>query len=335
VNLSGINLSVDSIWYEEKEINATIRNFSLKERSGLEITSFTGMVKADSSVITIPELLLKTPYSEARFLASIPWNSLNEQPKDNLRALFSAFIGKEDILLFTGIPQSSPFVKTYPGRELTLTAGVEGNMSALNIQQMKAELEGAFSMNASGKLYDLTDSLRRSGNITLQASTGDLAFILNLLDSETRSMLNLPQGMTLTGRGSLKNRAYETDLLFTESAGKVALSAHYDLKTDAYGAILKVDSLEPVHFMPQDSLLWLTAFVEAQGKGTDVFSKRTHAELKGNITDIRYGSSSVSDVALDGTFKEHQFNVELNSHYPLAEFTLSLSGMQDKDKLEG
>lgn len=335
IALTDLDFALDSIQYKDKEINAKISNFRLKERSGLEVASLTGSVRADTASITIPEILLKTPYSEARMLATIPWSTLEEQSTGKLRALFSAFIGKQDVLIFSGIPASSPFVASYPNRDLTLTVGVEGNLSSLDIQQAKIALDSAFVVTASGKLKNVADSLYRSGKLKLQASTGKLNFLLDLFSAEMRQSLNLPVGMTLTGTASLKNRTYNADFLFTEEAGKVALTAEYDLKNESYQAVLKIDSLEPVHFMPQDSLYWLTGFVEAKGKGTNIYSKRTYAELDGKITDIRYGTTTVSDVSLRGSFKEHLFDVVLDSRYPLAEMTLTLSGLFEKNNLEG
>lgn len=335
IALTDMDLGLDSVRYKEKEINARISSFRLKERSGLEVTSLTGSVRADTASITIPEILLKTPHSEARVLATIPWSALEKQSTGKLRGLFSAFIGKQDVLIFSGIPASSPFATTYPNRDITLTVGIEGNLAALNIQQAKMALDSAFVVTASGKLKHVTDSLYRSGQLELQASAGKLNFLLDLFNPETKQSFNLPEGMTLTGNASLKNRAYNADFLFTEGDGKVALSASYDLKNESYQAVLKVDSLEPVHFLPQDSLYWLTAVVEAQGKGTNIYSKRTYAELDGKISNIRYGTTTVSDVSLRGSFKEHLFDVVLDSRYPLAEMTLTLSGLFKKNKLEG
>lgn len=335
IELTDVGFSLDSIFYKEKEINAVIRDFRLKERSGLEIVSLNGAVRADTTSIVIPEILLKTPYSEARLLASMPWSVLDEQSTGTLRALFSAFVGKEDVLLFSGIPVSAPFATAYPDRDLVLTAGVEGNLVDLKIKQAKVELDSAFTLNAFGKIQNMTDSIGRSGELTFDASTDKLDFLLTLFDAETQQSLNLPPGMTLNGNASLKSQVYQTDFLFTENTGKIALEATYNTKNDAYEAVLKVDSLEPVHFMPQDSLYWLTAFVEAKGKGTDLYSKRTYADLNGKITDIRYGERSVSDVSLKGMFKEHQFEATLDSRYPLARMTLTLSGLLERNKLEG
>ncbi len=335
IALTDVGFSFDSIRYKGREMNAKISSFRLKERSGLEVSSLTGSIQADTASIIIPEILLKTPHSEARLLATVPWNALEEQAAGKLRGLFSAFVGKQDVLIFSGIPQTSPFMVAYPNRDLKFTVGVEGNLSSLTIQQAKIALDSAFVMAVSGQLEHITDSLSRSGALNLQASADNLNFLLDLFAAEVKERFRLPEGMKLTGHADLKDRAYTADVLLTESAGKIALTAGYDLKNEAYEAVFKVDSLEPVHFMPQDSLFWLTADMEVKGQGTDLYSKRTTVELDGEITDIRYGTASVSDVSLKGSFKEHQFDVLLDSRYPLAKMQLNLSGMLQKDELGG
>ncbi|MDD2437601.1 MAG: translocation/assembly module TamB domain-containing protein [Massilibacteroides sp.] len=335
IALTDAHMTVDSIVYNEKGMHLRLTNFQLKERSGLEVLSMSGGVQSDSLALLVPELLLKTPYSEARLLASIPWSSLAENPEGKLSALFSAFIGKEDVLLFSGTHTLPAFVDTYPKRDLKITVGLDGNMKSLNIPQIKLELDSAFALQAFGKIRNVTDSIRRSGEIDFEASSENLDFLLMLVDPQKRPFLNFPRNMRLGGKASLKNRAYTAELLFREGDGRVMFSGDYDLKNEAYNLVLDVDSLEPVHFLPQDSLYWLAGTIETHGQGTDFFSKRTYAELRGKIENIRYGMTSVSAVDCKGSFKEHAFNVSLGSRYPLAEMTLDLSGVLQKNKLEG
>ena len=110
------------------------------------------------------------------------------------------------------------------------------------------------------------------------------------------------------------------------------LTAHYDPTREAYQAALRVDSLEPVHFMPLDSLYSLTASLQVEGKGTDPFAAQTWAKIEGAVNDIRYGLTSVSDVRLKGSLEQHALQMELVSGYPLAKFDLSLNGeLKQKD----
>lgn len=335
IALEDLSLSLDSIFYKERSINLLLSNFQAKERSGLEVLSMNGRIAADSLLISVPDMTLKTPYSEARLQASIPWSSLVENPEGNLQTLFSAHIGKPDVLLAFGIPASSPFASDYPDRDLKLTVGMKGHRDLLTLQQMKMTLDSALYLQASGKLRYLADSVKRSGEINVDVSSGDLNFLSSLMNLEDRSLLNIPRNMTLEGTARLKNEVYSAECVFRESAGKVILAASYDQKKEAYDLILNIDSLEPVHFFPQDSLYWLAGHIELHGQGTDFFSKRTQVDLTGRIEDLCYGSTSVSSIEWKGSLKEHQFHASMESRYPLAQMKIDLSGVLEKNKLEG
>lgn len=124
-----------------------------------------------------------------------------------------------------------------------------------------------------------------------------------MLPASQRDQFAIPAGIQLKGKlqSQIKNTA--PSLFLPKIKGKVGLTARYNPVKLAYEANLRIDSLEPTHFMPKDSLFWLTASVKAEGRGTDPFSERTWAKLDGKISDIRYGASSVSDVSIDGSLE--------------------------------
>lgn len=72
------------------------------ERSGLSVTSLTGRLFADSTVIRIPSLKLLTPHSEMNLTAQTYWELINIPTTGRLTARFNARIGKQDVLLFAG-----------------------------------------------------------------------------------------------------------------------------------------------------------------------------------------------------------------------------------------
>ena len=165
----------------------------------------------------------------------------------------------ENGLLTIGVIPSMPqyhitqfltdFQKAYPQKPLSLTAGVEGNLSSMLLRQLKGELPGTFRMDVSGTMQSLTDSIRRSGKLNLKAETGNLDFLLSMLPAAERHRYNIPSGIKLTGEAALKNNEYKADLLLREDKGKVLLTASFNPGKEAYKADLKVDSLEPVHFI--------------------------------------------------------------------------------------
>ena len=333
IALNNVTISLDSLFYGGRDIKARIRELSAEDRSGLTISSLTGSFHSDSTNINVPQLLLKTPSSEVRLLAMVPWSSFDENPEGNMRVLLTASVGKEDVMTFAGeLPPD--FQKAYPQKPLSLTAGVEGNLSSMLLRQLKGELPGTFRMDVSGTMQSLTDSIRRSGKLNLKAETGNLDFLLSMLPAAERHRYNIPSGIKLTGEAALKNNEYKADLLLREDKGKVLLTASFNPGKEAYKADLKVDSLEPVHFMPLDSLYYLTASIQAEGKGFDPFKSSSWAKLDGKLTDIRYGNYNVSEVTMDGSLEKNFLKFDLLSKYPLAEMDLTLNATLLKKEIK-
>jgi hypothetical protein len=69
---------------------------------------------------------LKTPYSEIRLLATVPWNTFDNTPSGTLHSLLTASVGKEDVFIFAG-PLPKEFKQAYPQKEISLTAGIGTN----------------------------------------------------------------------------------------------------------------------------------------------------------------------------------------------------------------
>lgn len=333
ISLSDVNLAIHSILYGGRDIKATISEFKAIEQSGLTISSLTGDIESDSTTINIPQLLLQTPTSEIRLLAKVPWNSFSARPEGDMHVLLTASVGKEDLLTVAG-PLPDSFKKAFPDKTTSLTAGIEGNMSSLLLRQLKAELPGAIRLDISGTMKALTDSLYRSADFQLKAQTGNLDFILSMLSPTEQKRLKIPAGIGLTGQASLKNREYQANLLLTQDKGRVKLNARYNPYQESYLADLKIDSLEPNHFLPQDSLYRLTASVRAEGRGFDPFRTSTWTKLDGKIADIQYGNSAVSDVTLTGSLEKNLAKFDLISKYPLAKMDLSLNATLHKEEVK-
>lgn len=333
IELVNMNLAVDSILYQDKNMNALFKELTMEERSGIAFTELAGKIQSDSVAIHVPELALKTAYSEIKLQAYIPWSTLSNTPEGKMKVDFSTRLGKEDLLIAAGqLPDD--FKKTFPNKPLTLTARAEGNLASLHLRDLFGELQGAFSIQAAGDMESVTDNIRRSGQIKLLAQTGNLDFILDLLPKAQREQFNIPKDIKLNGIATLGNGEYRTRMLLTEGAGKVDLNASYHPTRQTYAADLNVDSLEPIHFMPKDSLLWLTASIQAEGKGTDPFLSSTWSKLNGKITDIKYGTSSISDVTLKGDLEKNLLKFDLISKYPLAQMDVSLNASLHKNEVK-
>ncbi len=321
VALRDIRIGIDSVLYKGRDINAAIREFSMNERSGLSITSLTGRVYADSTVIRVPDFRLLTPHSEMSLTAQTYWELVNIPTTGRLTARFNALIGKQDVMLFAGsLPEA--FKEAYPFRPLVIQAGTEGNLKLMQISRFKIDLPGAFSVDGGGKLYNITDSLTRSASLDLKMRTGNLNFLTTLADMQPGAPLVIPDSMQLDARLGMEGPEYTARLKLKEKEGLLNLSAALNSSTEVYNADLKIEDLQIDHFLPKDSIYGFTASLTAKGRGLDFTSYRSYATVQASVGQLDYANYHISGIDLSGTLKGAVATAQLTSDNPLLKMKL-------------
>ena len=302
IALRDIRIGIDSVMTCGRDMNAVIREFSMYDRSGLTVTSLTGRLFADSAVIRVPYLQLKTPHSEMNLTAQTYWKLVDIPTTGQLSARFNANIGKQDVLLFAGgLPET--FKEAYPFRPLVIHAGTEGNLKQMQISRFTAELPGAFSLSGGGELWNLTDSLKRSGGLDFEMQTQDLNFLTGLTGVTPDGSIVVPDSMNLVARLGLDGPQCNALLKVQEGKGSLNLDAAYNLSTEVYHADLAIDALQLHHFLPKDSVYALTAHVAAKGRGVDMTSRQTTALVEAKLDELQYARWNLSGVDLNAGLK--------------------------------
>ena len=307
IGITNIKLDVDSAYYAGNDIYANIRDFNLKERSGLEIVSTKGKLVSDAKTLKVPSLQITTPDSYLEFSASMDWEATDAEKDGMINARLTADIGKNDLLkVITGMPED--FIKKYPSAPLQIRAGIDGNLKEIRLTTLSASIQDAFRAQATGSITLPMDSLQRNGNINLSVETGNLNFVESML-----SGVVLPHGMKLEGEASVNGSLLGANMqFFPGKKANVILKADYDLQKEGYLVDLNIDSLNIHEFMPLDSIFGLSTSLHAEGNGFDFFSPKTSALLKGEVSHFRYGSLLFSGVTLDAGLKHSQASMMLN-----------------------
>lgn len=320
IALRDIRVGIDSVLYHGRNMNAVIREFSMNERSGLSVTSLTGRVFANDTVIRIPKLQLLTPHSEMDLTAQTYWELINIPTTGRLSARFNALIGKEDVMLFAGgLPQT--FRDAYPFRPLVVRAGTEGNLKEMQISRFSVQLPGAFSLTGGGELFNLNDSLNRSGNIGFQMETQNMNFLTGLTGLTPDGSIVIPNPITLVARAKMQGPRYNAMLHVVESEGTLHLDADVNSSTEAYHADLKVNELQLHHFLPKDSIYTLTASAKVSGKGFDFISPTTSATVNASVGSLHYARYHISGIDLSGTLRNAVATANIVSDNPLLKMT--------------
>lgn len=334
IALRDIRLGIDSVMYYGRDMNAVIREFSMYERSGLSVTSLTGRLFADSTVIRIPSLKLLTPHSEMNLTAQTYWELINIPTTGRLTARFNARIGKQDVLLFAGgLPEA--FKEAYPFRPLVIHAGTEGNLKQMQISRFTAELPGAFSLSGGGEFWSLTDSVKRNGSMDFEMHTQNLNFLTGLADIAPDGSIIVPDSMHLAARLGMEGAQCTAALKLKEKEGALNLDAAYNLATEAYHADLAINNLQVHHFLPKDSIYTLTAKMSAKGQGVDVASRKTVAALNASLEKLQYGHWDISGVDVHAGLKSSVATVRLASDNVLLKMQGNADMRLDRNYLDG
>ena len=334
IALRDLNIGIDSVLAHGKDLKAIIRQFSLNERSGLSVTSLTGRLEADSSVIRIPSLQLSTPHSLMSFTAQTYWQLVNIPTTGRLTARLHANIGKQDVLLFAGVLPKT-FQEAYPFRPLVIRAGTEGNLKQMQLSGFSIDLPGAFSLKGAGELWNLTDSLKRSAQIRLAMETQDLNFLTGLTGVTPDGSLVIPDSMRFRTQLQMEGSKLATRLQLRERQGTLNLHASYDISNNAYQADLQVDSLQLHHFLPKDSIYRLSATLTAQGQGLDLKTLSTHADAHLKLDELQYGKLNITDVTLDANLKNGKAAARFTSDNPLLAMRMDADMRLNRTYLDG
>ena len=315
-----IRIGLDSLLYKGRNMNAVLREFSMNERSGLSITSLAGRAYSNDSIICVPGLKLQTPHSEIDLSAHTHWELVNIPTTGRLSANLNAYIGKEDVMLFTGgLPDS--FKEAYPFRPLVIRAGTDGNLKEMQISRFTVDLPGAFSLEGGGLLENLADSITRSGTVGLKMTTQNLNFLTALSGEAPNGTIVIPDSMDLVAKVDINGPAYKANLKLREGQGTMDVDAALNTLTEVYKADLKINNLQLHNFLPKDSIYELSLSADAEGRGLDVMSYRSFAKLNLSLDQLHYAQYHLSNVDLTGALKEALVTARLTSDNALLKMT--------------
>ncbi|MDE5676235.1 translocation/assembly module TamB domain-containing protein [Phocaeicola sp.] len=333
IALTDVGVELDSLLYEGRNMKAVINRFVLKEQSGLEIVSTRGRLESDEKSVRLPSLKMETRDSYLELNALMDWDALELKHGGRISARLMADVGKTDVLRLLG-RMDEKFARQYPSEPLHIRTGIDGDMNRLKLTNLFAELPGAVELFAKGELTALSDSLRRGGDITLEAETKDLKFVSSLADG-----LEIPYGTRLEGKFTMAGSQMGADMLLMQpearavaAADTIPMTVHtdsisvaddfkmeraarlfakYDLSHDRYEADLAVNRFDLHQLLPADSLYTLSTRLKVRGEGFDFFSPHTRFHTEGGIDHFHYGSHHLAGISLSAGLENSKVNAAL------------------------
>ena len=312
IQLSDIEIGMDSVYYEGDQIHANITRFNMKEQSGLQVIGTKGKLQADSLRISIPTFELKTRDSKIKMSAKADWPLSKIDHNAPIKAHFAAHISKNDLFKFVpDLPED--FMTTFPEAPVEVELGIDGSLNKLNLSALDLEIPAHLRFTTQGLVSHVMNEKEREAHLEMNAEFPNMHFMKALLGGAM-----IPEGIQLNGVTRLKNDTLNSELaLLTPTQGHMHLSGSYTLSDDYYEASFAADSLNLHAFLPQDSLFQLSAKATLQGKGFDFFSPLTILNMEGAVSQLGYGQDVFKGIKLTANLNEGKAkaNLDLNDHH--------------------
>lgn len=170
-----LSLSLDSLCYKDTgELALNLARFCAHEQSGLQINEARGRVEMDSVSLTLPKMNLKTDDSSLAFSYCMDMNAFADSLPGTFNAVAEGQIGKGDLIYFTRMGGESTadvcamMAKTLPAQPTQVSVRADGNLEALNVNDLHVKVPGLVTLDGDATLWDVVDDLSLHTNAIAQ-----------------------------------------------------------------------------------------------------------------------------------------------------------------------
>ena len=332
IDLSDIQIGIDSIYYHDPTLRMKLRQVALKEKSGLQVTDLSGPITMENGSIKLPKFRLKTPDSDIEVEMDMPLSLTDAIDPGKMQLKMNAHIGKKDLMVFLAdMPKG--FQQRWPDAPMSVSGQLRGNLQHMDFNDLNIALPGAFRATASGFAASLDDPKRLSADVTFKAQTQNLNFVMAMLPKDMQRDYRLPP-MSAQGRVTAHGDQYAANITAYEGKGSVKAKGSFNAAAMSYNADVSIRNLNVHHFMPRDSIFTVSADVKAKGHGTDFLSPRTTMQADATLHHLRYGSWDLDNIIAEATIKNGHAIVNTTSDNPLIKGRLNLDALLNTKKLQ-
>ena len=333
IDLSNINIGIDSIYYHDPTLRLQMRQVALREKSGLQVADLCGPVSMENGSLRLPRLRLKTSESDIYVELDMPLSLTDSIDPGKLRLRLDAQVGRQDLMHFmAGMPQS--FQQQWPYYPLSVRGSAKGNLDYLEFSDLDVDLPTAFHATATGFAANVSDPKRLRADVQFTAKTQNLGFVMALLPRDVQRNYRVPP-LSAEGRVKADGAQYAADVALREGSGTVKLKGNFNATAMRYDAKLNVRALNLHHFMPRDSIYTISADVTAHGQGTDFLSPRTTLTADAQVSQLRYARWNLTDITAQANLRDGHAMADVHSHNELLDGRVSVDALMNTKKLNG
>lgn len=330
IQLSRLNVTVDSIYNRGNIVRADIANVSFKERSGLDLQSMQGLFNMDTLQLSLCDFDLKTANSRVTADIQSGIGITEMRPDTPLDIQLSADLNIQEIAMLYPIEDyiSADITK----QTLRIDGIFSGLLDNLNIKETKAVMPDYFSLTANGSVRSISAPEHIAGNIDLNADFKQPDIFKSLLDTILQKRIDLPP-MNLSAQAEMEQGIYTLPSLTLTTGGKtLSAKGKFNLTTEEYTAGIQCDSFPVFLFLPADSLGYLTFNAATEGQGFAPYDSITVNKTSLSLNQADYNGYSYQNIGFQAELSQNRLSGILSSQNDALQLALGLDGSLTKEK---
>ena len=301
----------------QDSVNLYLKKLSLKEKSGLEITSLTFKAKATKNNATLRDFVLKMPNSQIAIGESeVKYDSNNPSLKtlDFSTSMNDSYISLADLAAF------SPTLRDISRPiDITFKANGHGENIVVNDLALK-DRGGEMSLFANGNIYDFP---------TFNDWLADIKF-LRVNENFIESIGKVMKGEDITmpavverigdfgyvGTIASRNSEYSVAGKVTSNVGNVAVNGSYG--NNSFGAKINTDGIDLGRLLDNEQLGDIATTININGQLRQGHNPDINAV--GKINRLFYNGYTYRDIDINGSMMADVFNGKLSIDDPNVSF---------------
>lgn len=330
LEVSEINIAIDSLYNRGLEVVVPIKQLSARERCGVTITDAKGTFRMDSLAMAIERFKLKTVASELSADATIDMGFMETPSSGAVKVDALASVDISD--LERAFPAFAPYFNSIPRyRPLQLVAKADGTARQLKVKELSANLPRYARVNVDGVVRNVMDEKRMGGDLAINGQFDNLNFVKpTVFDAQMSKQVNFPP-MKVQGKASLNGNTMSGKIDLVLATGKAVGEARFNTASESYEADLDLRTL-PLHsVMPLSTLGDVTARAHVKGRGFDVMKKSTMLDASLTVDNLAYNNKIYKEISGEVKLADGAFNASFNSVNQNIDFGFTCNGELEKD----
>jgi hypothetical protein len=325
LKIKGLGLGAENLSYSAAGIKVSVRNGTLKEKSGFELSKLQGDVIYNDKMVKLSNFIFKTPNTNIENNTELNYTSLDDLTKHPERVkltlqLKNTTLGLKDAAYF-----SDAVPANYRNEKIKVTARVNGYMNNLSIPQLQVSGLKSTRIDVSGTVKGLPDVNKTYLDLNIKRFSMTKRDLLVIIPKKSiPANITLPNTIAANGRfkGSMTNFNTGFNISTDLGSAKLLASMKGPKGKESYTANINLNNFNVGRLLKMQPQLGRIT-VKANVTGTGLDAKTAAAKINGQLISAYYNKYTYRNLLLSGTYSNRKLNIKSSMADSNANFNLT------------